>query len=1293
MPDVVFVSCVLRRGRPTPPRAGCGRSSGRDGSEIWSVTDPALGLNGSTKPAAADIDGDGRPEIVVGAEDNEHAARVRARRQLQVAQRRPRRQPLDWGGPAIADLDADGVPEIVIGRQVLTNQGRLRWTGAGPSRGGDHGANSIVVDLDLDGRPEVVAGNTAYVGQGPSQGQILWRNTTSTGGAAIQDGYAAAGNFDADPNPEIVLVSRGWVLLLEHDGRVKWGPTHTDPSLPGSGRGRRRWPTSTGTGRWRWRSPGTGTSVVFEADGSLKWRAPIEDTTTATGSVAFDFDGDGAAELVYGDHIDVRIFRGSDGVILFRDRTASGTGERVAGRGRRGRRRRGRDRRRDRQLVGRRPIPGVRVYGEATGPWAEGAPALEPVRLQRQQHRRRRPRARCTRAAISRSVTAGPRPLAEGRRAHAVCAFPQPDLTASALRITDTPSEWELVVRIGNGGARVVGPDLPVSFYDGDPRLGARKLGTVATTRYLHPGEYEDVTLRLPRSTTTRAAVFASADDAGGLKGRILESDEQNNVLDGGRALVAAAGLPDLTVVDVDVSGLVANPKTLALSGVASARIRNQSELPVAASLDVAFFEDRDGDGVLGAADVVLGQVTVSGLGPLETLTVEAPVSGSLSFLGSPVRAFVDAASAVAESDETNNVGRAGEACQVRPAGPPFTLREEWAWTTASVLSTPVVGDLERRRSRRRGVRQPATASTTTDGQLRAVSGRSGQPLFSVLDPANELNPVGDPGDRRHRRRRPARDRRCRRAGQPAPRLRARRHAQVAERRCSSTPSATGAPFLADLDRDGRAEIVVGRQVLNGNGTLRWTGSAPMAGPHAGHGPALRRRRPRPRRHARGHRRRVGLSGGRHAAVVGAGGRRRRRRRRQPRLRPLPRDRGGGHGGSGSSSTTAASAGARWSSPARATSARSRSPTSTATRSRRSASANGRPTTSSRRTASCAGAPPPRHRRSCPATASAFDFDGDGAAELVLADPAGLHVLRGRDGSVAGELPAGSCSNAYAYPVVADVDGDGKAEIVMGSYPCAGSPATGVRAFGEARDGWVRARAAWSQFEYTVPGENTWRANAAAPGASPFAAADLTASFVRRSESGSDLVLTARIGNAGVGTVNAGVPVSAYNGDPRLGYPFLVTTADDAPARARRVRRRGPPHPERPGGAGSLFVAADDAGDQLGTIGECDEENNRHDTGLFLNQPPTVERRPGPHDVAAERDAVALGRGRGRRPAARRGPERALVLRRAARPGLVPQLFSDPSSPTTTSLPPSRGRTCSGSTSRTRGSRAAISWR
>lgn len=34
-----------------------------------------------------------------------------------------------------------------------------------------------------------------------------------------------------------------------------------------------------------------------------------------------------------------------------------------------------------------------------------------------------------------------------------------------------------------------------------------------------------------------------------------------------------------------------------------------------------------------------------------------------------------------------------------------------------------------------------------------------------------------------------------------------------------------GAPSIADLDKDGSPEIIIGRQVLNNNGTLLWTGN------------------------------------------------------------------------------------------------------------------------------------------------------------------------------------------------------------------------------------------------------------------------------------------------------------------------------------------------------------------------------------------------------------------------------------------------------------------------------------
>ena len=609
VPDVVFVTWGTVGGAVGYASQGRLRAvSGRDGSEIWSVTDPALGLNGNTKLAVADIDGDGRPEILAEAENRntllafEHDGSFKWRSDVLA-------DPIDWGGPAIADLDADGVPEIVIGRQVLTNQGHVRWTGLGPSRGGDHGANSIVVDLDLDGRPEVVAGNTAYVGQGPAQGQILWRNTTVIGGPAIFDGYAAAGNFDDDPNPEIVLVSRGWLLLLEHDGRVKWGPTYIDPSIPNLWAGPPTVADLDGDGALEIAVAGLRYFTVFETDGSVKWRAPIADTSTGTGSVAFDFDGDGAAELVYADQDDLRIFRGSDGVILFRDRTASSTGGEspvvadVDGDG-------------EAEIVVVTDnwfdgflIPGVRVYGEATGSWAEARPLWNQFaysvsnvdddgRIPLHENRNLALGHRWARASLKDGVPG--------------CAFPQPDLTASALRITDTASEWELAVRIGNGGARVVGPDVAVSFYDGDPRLGAAKLGTAGHDPLPAPGR--------ARGRDPAAAPLHDHARRGLRFGRRCRGPqgpdpgvgraEQRRSTAAGRSWPRPA-CPTSAVVDVDVSGLVANPKTLVLSGVASARIRNQSDLPVAASLDVAFFEDRDGDGVLGAADAELGRVSV----------------------------------------------------------------------------------------------------------------------------------------------------------------------------------------------------------------------------------------------------------------------------------------------------------------------------------------------------------------------------------------------------------------------------------------------------------------------------------------------------------------------------------------------------------------------------------------------------------------------------------------------------------------------------------------------------------
>ena len=74
-----------------------------------------------------------------------------------------------------------------------------------------------------------MAGRTAY----RADGTVLWHNEDVT------DGTNAVGNFDDDPYPEIVLVTESRVYLLEHDGRLKWGPV----AIPGGSDSRRWRPT------------------------------------------------------------------------------------------------------------------------------------------------------------------------------------------------------------------------------------------------------------------------------------------------------------------------------------------------------------------------------------------------------------------------------------------------------------------------------------------------------------------------------------------------------------------------------------------------------------------------------------------------------------------------------------------------------------------------------------------------------------------------------------------------------------------------------------------------------------------------------------------------------------------------------------------------------------------------------------------------------------------------------------------------------------------------------------------
>ena len=110
-----------------------------------------------------------------------------------------------------------------------------------------------------------------------------------------------------------------------------------------------------------------------------------------------------------------------------------------------------------------------------------------------------------------------------------------------------------------------------------------------------------------------------------------------------------------------------------------------------------------------------------------------------------------------------------------------------------------------------------------------------------------------------------------------------------------------------------------------------------------------------------------------------------------------------------------------------------------------------------------------------------FDFDGDGASEVIYRDQVDLYVVSGQDGSVLNSqytsLIKCSSNTAYEYPIVADVDGDGETEIIVScsnienskyeSATTSGGSTGQIRVYKALPNQfWVPARSIWNQFTY-----------------------------------------------------------------------------------------------------------------------------------------------------------------------------------------------------------------------------------
>ena len=534
IPEIVFASFPANAyGTDGTLRA----LSVQDGAlvEKWSVPPGADPLAPGHAMAGGDIDGVPGNEIVTCT----FAHRVRAYRadgtQLWQSAVLP-----DCDQPSIADLDQDGVPEIIVERSVLDGAtgalefsiaggGMLWWTD-----------KAIAADITGDGRLDVVKPSRAW----DSAGQPL-----VTGAPAGT--FPAVADFDLDGAPEVVSIHNTSVAGTHHlrmwryDANATGGfatirsgidinaglsPTHCPEGLYGrtTGGGPPTIADFDGDG-----TPDVGVAggigyAVFDGDALLDanvanadtvmWARESQDCSSAfTGSSVFDFDGDGSAEVVYADEEMLRIYRGSDGEVLFETCNTSGTLHEypvIADVDN--------DGHADIVVVSNNysylecPVDqskqrGLRIFGDTQGRWVRTRRVWNQhaYHVTNVEEDGTIPTVETASWTVDGLNDFRKNVQPEGERSAA-------DLVAKIV-IDCAPETWSVVARVRNIGRAAVPAGVAVGFYAGDPSQGGSKLGSGITTKVLYPAEAEDVRLELdappPQIQSGELDVFVVVDD------------------------------------------------------------------------------------------------------------------------------------------------------------------------------------------------------------------------------------------------------------------------------------------------------------------------------------------------------------------------------------------------------------------------------------------------------------------------------------------------------------------------------------------------------------------------------------------------------------------------------------------------------------------------------------------------------------------------------------------------------------------------------------------------------------
>ncbi|MCP4130463.1 MAG: PASTA domain-containing protein, partial [bacterium] len=1167
------------------------RAMSGDNSGILFEIPGYLARNGCNL-AAGDIDNDGLPEIMFinNAETNVLAFENDGTFKWQSANIPI---PNHYSSVSIADLDGDGSPEVSVGRVVLNNDGTLKWNGAHNTYGGSwsgQGTNTIA-DIDLDGDPELIAGNVVY----RSDGELFWKTSEAP------EGFTAVGNFDDDPEAEVVIV---WntVSLFEHTGELIWSK-----AIPGGGvAGQPTVADFDNDGKAEISVSNGSNCMVYDDDGSELWSSPINGRSVYTTSSVFDFEGDGIPELVNTDEYYLRVFRGDTGEVLFSEelRVSGMSGLPVIA---------DVDNDNSAEIIVAGNLStgkGIRVFGAEDGSWVN-------TRKIWNQHA-------YSISNVNDDGTIPKRPANNWesfnnyRQNQVSNPFVCKDLSASFLRIDESnyPNWAKITVRVGNGGALHTAHGVNISFYSGTPGEGTL-IETIKTPNRIEAGQYDDISFHWPGAVSNRGPVYIAVDDDGTGTGHINETDETNNTISG---TFIPPSLYDLAALSLDTSAVSVDPQTLVLSGTADVAITNKGISNISNSYSIVLFEDSNGNETFDSTiDTVLGNSAVAaGPEPKSSLTATVSVSGIAKFAHNRIFAFIDSENGVEETNEENNIVHNKTSCEQKPSVGTFELEEEWSWDiklTKGALAANLNDDNGDGLVNEKDIpdvivneiRYNSDTGHSSRGLLTALSGDGSGELFKKTEKTTFLgycvtSAIGDIDNDglpeivsvHH----PV-------AGTGSPRLIAFKndgtvkwygheisgknwnHASVVLADLDSDgkteiifygyvfnndgtlkfklpdEARRYIPTIADLDRDGYQEIITGNAAYRSNGELYWNNTALKSGTFTSVGnfdddpfPEI-----------------VSVvSGGRgypvniylleHTGELiwtkeseynkrGGGN--------QPTIADFDNDGKAEIGFEGKNfyEVLEADGSNLWHKSIND----------------RSSGYNG---------------------------ATVFDFQGDGIPEVLFIDHNRLYVLNGSDGSITASLSPGTITYGE-YPIVVDIDNDGHAEII------APSSEYRIKVYGDKNNSWMNTGKIWNQdgFHVTnVEGNGTiprvevnhWETHNIFNGnvITKTGCVDLSASYLRIDNAAypASVTVTARIGNSGARQNKDSISIAFYNGDPKNGGTLLGTaqTAEfPEPGKHEDVSIQW----ENPSlGASTIYASVDDDGSGNGSIDESDENNN-----------------------------------------------------------------------------------------------------